>query len=504
MICSDRRMFVAHCHMIAVSYLDACDMLARCIHAFCCTFCGSADVRHLHVLMSLQIIGSLTNLDQAIYILLFLPTPEGCCCSLTGRVGVKLLNGSVAYTAAGLSPDPNANTLSDSETTFACSGPQPVLLSGSPPLQQQHGSQSPKSLLSQTPAKSLLCQTPVAVPALLRPSLLGPFQSRPSFQADTADLGVSKAKHAGSSLLPPQTVVDQVLDEDVNDDDAFDAICDLDALLAPPSLHRPAPALSHDLIDTRPSSVRAHTSTAHSSRSQDGQYSPTQTYSPKKGGARRTVAAPSNQRCLWAGDQQTAVEAALTSAPMRILKRPVISDQQASPNAVSPPLAATSNVPTACISRAIGASAGVQLISNSTVEPAGSPISSNNESPMSTSGLEYLQGQQSIPSSTALQAVHSSNGSTSKAAFVATVSPSDKPASAMWDAARCTRPSASMLSTAGAISPDFSSRDAVVSPHINPVHQLVMELQEQPLLTETSASQVSYAGSALRLMHALP
>ena len=433
----------------------------------------------------------------------FLPllTPD-CCCSLTGQVGVKLLNGRVAYSAAELSSDAKTDKLPVSNSVSAPHDRQPVLCSGNLPLPQP-GSQFHSTLSTHTPA---------ARKTSLRPTPPGLLQAHSSFQAYTADTHVSKARNAASSLPQPQPAVQQALDIDLNDDDAFDAICDLDALLTPPSLHQPAPLSSHGLgsstqqhrrhcsSPTRLLSERAHTSTAHRGSPQHGQYSQTQTYSPKKANVRAQVHSPkkaggrcsavarSSGRCLWTGDQQTATEAASVTAPMRILKRPVIPDQQASCSAVSPPLAATPSVPTAFMSRASAAHAGSQATPYSTVARLDSPVSatSGNESPPSLSDLNYSQNQQSMQGSAAQQTVHSNYGSISKAPSVAPASSSAEAVSANFDAAHCTGLSASQLNTALAFPPGLQPRGANVRHHSKPMHQLAMELPKQALPTEAA------------------
>lgn len=367
-------------------------------------------------------------------------------------------------------------------------------------------------------------------------------------------MDVSKARTAASTL--PQPAVQQALVEDLNDDDAFDAICDLDALLTPPSLHRPAPPSSHDSgasteqyrrqcsPPTRPSSVCAHTSTAHRGSSQHGHYSQTQTYSPKKGDVRAQVYSPkkadvraqvyspqkadgrcsagarSSGRCLWTGDQQTAAEAAPVSAAMRILKRPVIPDQQASCSAVSPPLAATISVPTASFSRLSGAHAGSQATPYNPVGAIDSPVSatSSNESPTSATGLNYLQSQQSMQRSTAQWTAHSNDGSVSKAPSVAHAEPSDEAVSANFDTAHCTGLSATKLSiacpfppglrprksTTCAFPPGLQPREADTRHGSNPVHQLVMEVQEQPLLAEASGVEPASQAGVMLALHLCP
>ena len=412
-------------------------------------------------------------------------------------MGVQLLNGRVAYSAAELSSDAKTDKHSDSkESVLAPCDRQPVLFSRNLPFQKPR-SQSPRVFLTHALA---------AEATALRPS--GLHQAHASFQFHTADMDVSKARIAAPTLPQPQPAVQQALGEDLNDDDAFDAICDLDALLTPPSLHRPAPASSHDSGDsteqyrrqcsppTRPFSVRAHTSTAHSGSPRHGQYSHTQTYSPKKADVRAQVYSPkkldgrcsagarSSGRCLWTGDQQTAAEAACVTAPMRILKRPVIPDQQASCSAVSPPLAATTSVSTASMRRASVANAGSEATAYSVVGAIDSPVSatSSNASPMSVSDVHFLQSQQSMQGSAAQQTAHSTYGSVSKAPSVAPALPSSKHSTA------CAFPPGLQPNNRNACTfpPGLQPRGADLWHHSNPVHQLVMEKPQQPMLAEVS------------------
>ena len=424
----------------------------------------------------------------------------------------------MAYSAAELSSDPKTDKCSDLESVPAPHDRQPVLFSASPPFHQPR-SQFPRALPAHMSAAAVTA---------LRPHPSGLHQAQASFQAYTADMDVNKARTVSSTLPQPQPAAQQALDEDLNDDDAFAAICDLDALLTPPSLHRPAPASSHDSGDsteqyrrhcsppTRSFSVRAHTSTARGGSPPHGQYSHTKTYSPKKAGARAQVHSPkkadvrahvyspkkadgrcsagarSSGRCLWTGDQQTSAEAASMTAPMRILKRPVIPDQQAICSAVSPPLAATTIVPTASMSRTSVATAGLQDAAYSTVGALDSPVSatSSNASPMSVPNLNLLQRQQSLQGTAAQQTVHSSHGDVSKGPSVAPALPSSKLSTA------CAFPPGLQPnnSSACAFPPGLQPRGADLRHHSNPVHQLVMEVPEQPLLAEVSglepASQV--------------
>ena len=457
-----------------------------------------------------------------------------CCCSLTGRVGVKLLNGSVAYSVAELNLAPNTDKCPDSKTDKrpslepvpAFHGHQSELFSSNLPS-QQHGSQFPTALPICAPTAGLASPWPT-------PS--GPLQAHPSLQAYTAGIGLSKAGITGSPLPRSQPPVQHVPIADLNDDDAFDAICDLDALLAPPSLPQRASHSSRDSAEqhrhqcnphARPSSDHLYTSTAHSGSPKQHQYSQSQSFSPKKADVRARVYSPKKAdirpqlyspnrgdgrcsanargsgRSLWTGDQQAAADA----APLSILKRPVISDQQASFSAVSHPLAGTAysdshSVPRASLSRASGAAAGPLATPCSIEGRVDNPVSatSSNQSPPSVSGLNHLQSQQSMQGSRAQRAAHSHNGSASKAPSVAAGASSDELASAKRDAACCTALPASEPSTACAFPPGFrpntstacafppglQPRQADHRHHTDAVHQLVVELQEQPVLAEAS------------------
>lgn len=455
---------------------------------------------------------------------------------MTGRVGVKLLNGSVAYSVAELGSAQNTDKCSDSKTdkrpnlepVSALHGHQPELFSCSRPL-QQHGSPFSTALPVCTPKAGL---------ASLRPTPSGPLQAHPSLQAYTADIALSKAGPAALPLPKSQPPVQHVPIADVNDDDAFAAICDLDALLAPPLLPQPASHSSRHSAEqhrhqcnphARPSSVHLYTSTAQAAGSPE-QHQYSQSFSPKKADARARVYSPKKTdirpqlyspnrgagrcsanvrgsgRSLWTGDQQAAAEAAPVSAPMSILKRPVITDQQASCSAVSHPLAATAyshSVPRASLSRASGAAAGPLTTTPCCIMgTVDKPVSatSSNQSPPSVSGLNHSQSQQSMQGSRAQPAAHRHNGSASEAPSVAAVSSSGELASAKREAACCTAPPASQPSTACAFPPGFrpntstarafppglQPRQADHRHHAEAVHQLVMDLQEQPVLAEAA------------------
>lgn len=384
-------------------------------------------------------------------------------CSLTGRLGAKLLDGSVAYSATELRPDQNIAKPADLEPASEPQRLPPGLFPRSQP-HQLHRSRSQSNSLTQVPAVGA---------ASVRRSLLGGLQAGPSSQSDQAPQDTSPATNSACPVPWPATSAPPpALDEDLNDDDAFDAICSLDALLAPSSPQRPTPHLAFDLRDsrehdqrqgspyTRPSPVRAHTSTAHRS-SPEGQ-----TGSPHTADSRRSAAARSTGLGLWTAGQQTAAEAAAAAAPMRILKRPVIPDQQAVSTAVSPPLAPKLAV-SASVCKASSASA---LMLHSALEMKGGDVSPASAS-LREEADKSKSSQECLPSQQGTLGSSSSDGSTSEAPAAATVSPFDTSALAKSNSAHRSDPSASDLHFACGILADSSSRHIHDPHHSSPAQQ---------------------------------
>lgn len=393
--------------------------------------------------------------------------PKSCCCSLTGRVGVKLSSGSVAYSAADLSPDRSVPKPAD---LMPASEPQ-RLPPGLFPRSQSH------QLHSSQLQTNLLTHVLAVGAAPVRRSLLGHLQAYTSSQVDPTSLNALKA----SSPVPsPDTVAPAALDEDLNDDDAFDAICSLDAMLAPPSVQQPPPVLAlnlrhgteRDRRQARPSSIRAHTSTTHTS-SPEGQ-----TGSPKIADSRRTAAARSTALGLWTAGQQTAAEAAAAAAPMRILKRPVIADQQAMSSAVSPPLAPKVVVSATSVCKASSAcasfNANMMHSAARSMNSDVSPVSANLREDSDKSAQSHAQSHQDVSGSS------SSGGSASEAPAATTVSLYNKAAFAKSHAAHHTDFTASEFRTAFASSLDYTSGQTHDPHHSSPTHQLLVELHQQP------------------------
>ncbi|KAL3147998.1 hypothetical protein ABBQ38_014293 [Trebouxia sp. C0009 RCD-2024] len=338
-----------------------------------------------------------------------------------------------------------------------------------------------QQLHSSQPQTDLLTQLPAVGAASVRRSLLGHLQAYTSSYVDPSSLNAFKAN---SPVPSPDTAAPTALNEDLNDDDAFDAICSLDVLLAPPSVQQPPPGLALDLRRgterhrrqgspyTRPSAVRAHTSTTHRS-SPEGQ-----TGSPNKADSRRTAAARSAGLGLWTAGLESAAEAAGAAAPMRILKRPVIPDQQAMSSAVSPPLAPTLVVSASsvCKPSSAGASPSAIMVHSAarSRDRDFSPVSASLREDSDKSAQSHAQGHQCISGSS------SSDGSASEAPAAPAVLLYTKPAFAKSHAAHHTDLTASDSRTAFASSLDSSSGQSDDPHHSSPAHALLVELHQQP------------------------
>lgn len=313
-------------------------------------------------------------------------------CRLTGRVGVKLSDGSIAYSAEEVSAGltlPKVPPVS----ALGSSANQRVLqqLKQTDFVMNSQASQAPFSPLaaqSQT-AAGLLPRLADSVSTKQLPRHNGSL----ACTASTAQLNGSKplqlTEHVSklrSNLLPYQSPVPYVDYEDQDEDDALGALQELDALLAPPALTRNqvpdtglrSSAYSNTMQGQRSPSVRSSAACAHTSTAEQitSRNRPTPLQNPASSGLtapngsalqhsltsdrdsrsrafstvrscwtegnhqQQRAAGVSTARSLWTADQDQQAQTRVSSPVLvRILKRPSIATDQSSPEAASPPLA---------------------------------------------------------------------------------------------------------------------------------------------------------------------
>ena len=315
-------------------------------------------------------------------------------CRLTGRVGVKLSDGSIAYSAeevsAGLTlpkvPPVSALGSSANQHLLQQLNQTDSVLNS----QTSKAPFSPSAAQSQT-AAGLLTRHADSVSTKQLPRQAGSL----AHEASTAQLNGSKPlqlpEHLHklcSGLLLCQSPVPYVNYEDQDEDDALGALQELDALLAPPALTRiqvpdtglPSSAYRDTMQSRRSPSVRssaarAHTSTAeqitsgnrptllqnpapsgltapngsplqHSltadrdSRNRSKAFSTVHSCWTEGNDQQQRATGVSTARSLWTPDQDQQTQTRVSSPVLvRILKRPSIASGQSSPEAACPPLA---------------------------------------------------------------------------------------------------------------------------------------------------------------------
>ncbi len=199
------------------------------------------------------------------------------CCRLTGRVGVKLSNGSIAYSAQ--------------QVTAGSASPKPAFSSRS--LSSSARRQSPKqaakpSCDDQTRRLRAASQPQSQAPVGVLSRLSGPVsRAAPQRLLPGAELSTDHLHRLQTEPLskPIKSSVPYVQYEEQDEDDALDALQELDALLTPASLTRcKAPSVSVGspssvLRDTMkyqhsPTAIRSATRAHTSTTDRDRVYSP--------------------------------------------------------------------------------------------------------------------------------------------------------------------------------------------------------------------------------------
>ena len=299
---------------------------------------------------------------------------------LSGRVGVKLQSGRIAFSTddmqtgldsaktavlSNLTLQASQHALSADPLRTQCNS-QVTLLSKSQPQARPGvltGLSGSASISASSPSDrgSVYASAPEASPA----HLYNESQTLPVFQAD---------------CFPPtsEPCVPDVPYDDQSEDDALQALQELDALLTPASIHRrvaptpPTPSSAYaDTMKYQPSPTRsaacAHTSTADRYRYSNG--STTQLHSPESVVTNGKTLHHGAVRRLWTAgrdEQQWPAASSPATQPMRILKRPSIATNSASPDAVSPPLA---NRASQCLQASTNSDGQPAFVENSRLPP---------------------------------------------------------------------------------------------------------------------------------------
>ncbi len=475
----------------------------------------------------------------------------GHCCRLTGRVGVKLSNGSIAYSAEQVTAGSASPKPASSSSSFSSSARRQSLEQAAKPFYDDQTHRLPAASQSQS-------QAPVGILSRLSGSVsrAAPQRLLPGAELSTDHLHRLQTEPVSK---PIKSSVSYVQYEDQDEDDALDALQELDALLMPASLTRcKAPSVSVGspssvLRDTmkyqhsptaRRSSARAHTSTTDRAKV----YSPSQTRAVTHTSASYSAvqdlwtpdrdeqhSASKSAHSLWTAgkDQQCSRTGRSSPVPVRILKRPNIATGPCSPDAVSPPLAGPSaqslsrtgnsgqfaadlttpsdllsdaprelqaTVSTAALGTA-GASADTTVQSSST--------SLVNERLRSQSVLKLLQRQQQEQSS--LSIVPSDNSKSTEHAELRSEiksTPVVRAAAAVAAAAAASKSEQAVARSSDSSTSNASSQSAatahavsgVVPPRSSsPVDDLVLELQVQHLMDKVPGLAPAMAGFAIEV-----
>ena len=478
------------------------------------------------------------------------------CCRLTGRVGVKLSNGSIAYSAEQVTAGSASSKPASSSSSFSSSARRQSPEQAAKPFCAGQTCRPPAASQSQS-------QAPVGILSRLSGpgSRAAPQRLLPGAQLSTDQLHRLQTEPVSQPIKP---CVPYVHYEDQDEDDALDALQALDALLMPASLTRcKAPSVSvgspsSDLRDTmkfqhnptaRRSAARAHTSTTDRAKV----YSPSQTravthtfasYNAVQGlwtpDRDEQHSASKSAHSLWTAgkDQQSARTERSSPVPVRILKRPNIATGPCSPDAMSPPLAGPSDQSlsrTNSTSRQFAAHPTAPLTVLLDIPPAlqstvstgapgtatasaGATVQSSstslvNERLRSQSVLKFLQRQQQEQSSLSVVPSDSSKSTEHAELHSEIKSLSAVKARAAGAAAAAAAAAAPKCKQVVAHSPDSSVSNAssqsaatahaesdVVPPRSSsPVDDLVLELQVQHLMDKVPGLAPAMAGFAIEV-----
>jgi hypothetical protein len=466
------------------------------------------------------------------------------CCRLSGRVGVKLFNGSIAYSAQ--------------QVTAGFASPKPASSSSS--FSSSACWQSPKQAAKPFPDGQTCClpagsqsQSQAQVGILSR--LSGPInRAAPQWLLPDAEISTEQLYRLQTEPVsqPIASSVPYVQYEDQDEDDALNALQELDALLMPASFTRcKAPSVSSPssvLRDTmkyqhsppaRRSAARAHTSTTD----KEEMLSPLQTpavtdtsasYNAVQGlwSADRDEqhSASKTAHSLWnAGkDQQSRTERS-SPAPVRILKRPNIATGHCSLDAISPPLAGPSDqslsrsgstsrqfaanttasltllldIPRA-IQSTVGTAAPGTAAASAAAIVQSSRTSLINERLRSQSMLNFLQCQQQEHSS--LSVVPSDNSKSKEYAKLRSEInslPAVRTAAAAAPKSEqviaCSLDSSTSNASSQSAAIAHAESDAVPPCSSSPVDDLVLELQLQHLMDKVPGLAPAMAGFAIKV-----
>ncbi len=443
-------------------------------------------------------------------------------CRLTGRVGVKLANGSTAFSSEEL----KAGLACPKAATYARSRDQSAAIDT---VSAKLGGQAPGLLQSriqpQTPSTSSSPGNWAPLASAHHASELPAAKVYFSKSQTTAAFLAESRLPLNQPVVCGQPPVPYVSCEVQNEDDALEALQELDALLTSTPVSRPKAANQdaesypqratmkyQSSPSARSSAASAHTSTADSHhRRESGSLSHRSLSSLStvtEHMAPHSTVPHSTVRRLWTeGRDEQPKPGPSSPFPMRILKRPSIASGQSSPDAVSPPLAtqADQTLP----ARANTSVQPIHVVTGASSTPGGPPPglsraalcdsmvsisqtsnSLSNERLKSKSVLQYLQRQQQVQSSTSPVSSESSKGSKLEAPAC---SHSSSPSLSVAAAAAAVEsshvvplqfPSEGTVSNVSApVSVAYQATSNMPQRSSSPVDDLVLELQLQHLVT---------------------
>ena len=394
---------------------------------------------------------------------------------LKGRLGAKLLDGTVIYSSEQLRPSLSISCM----PKLASISPVSVASLPSSTADVSHTLTHTQLSMTMPKGQQLLCGQMAYLQHI-------PVNAMPA-QVQTS----SKVK---SAVQPQQVYAPEVDDCVSDDDDVLAAFKDLDALLAHSSVQQPhmiQPSASsfmnrqsasahrsvqHEQLRILSQQVEcAHTSTANNSRSEHIR-SDVQAASPNQASAEQNSAVGMSTRRLWSAGPETSCR---PISSMHILKRPVISAHQPAVNDV--PSSVHSSSPLAGTAASEPERVGSKLVDSVGVIDGcvSTSASWSNERLESKSLQKYLQSQQQLQASKSGQALHnSSSGSTSEAHCLHAPSFAGK-----------AMPASQEVYTSHSVSLSGSDSISDVVPshllsHNTSVKELATELQDQHLMTQ--------------------
>ncbi|DBA98882.1 TPA: hypothetical protein ACH3X1_014639 [Trebouxia sp. C0004] len=278
--------------------------------------------------------------------------------TLTGRVGVKLSNGIIAYSAQQVTAGFAAPIPASVSSSFSSSAGRPSPEQAAKPFGDGQTCHLPLPSHSQSQAQVGILSR------LSRPIN----RAAPQRLLPDADISPDQLYRLQTEPVsqPVMSSVPYVQYEDQDEDDALDALQELDALLMPASFTRcKAPSVSSPSSVLRDTMKYQHTPTARrsaagthtSTTNREEMCSPLQTPAASDTSASYNAArglwtadrdeqhsASKSAHSLWtAGRDQQAQTKRSSPVPVRILKRPNIATGHCSLDAISPPMAGPSS-----------------------------------------------------------------------------------------------------------------------------------------------------------------